>query len=68
MLVTSPSLLIMIFFLFFFSTLGIQALFGVQLLMDFYMKNKYKNIKSSNKQTKNCDGMVFATLTKLLQN
>jgi hypothetical protein len=42
---TSPSLLIVIFFVFLFSTLGIQALFGVQHLMDFYMKNQYKNIK-----------------------
>jgi len=42
---TLPSLFIVIFFVFLFSTLGIQTLFGVQLLMDFYMKNKYKNIK-----------------------
>jgi hypothetical protein len=42
---TLPSLLIVIFFVFLFLILGIYALFGVQLLMDFYMKNRYKNMK-----------------------
>jgi hypothetical protein len=32
-------------FFFLFSTLDIQALFGVQLLIEFYMKNMYKNIR-----------------------
>jgi hypothetical protein len=32
-------------FFFLFSTLGTQALFGVQLFIKFYMKNRYKNLK-----------------------